>query len=57
MTTVAQLRVEIAQLDDVELLTKLELYQGLQSKGVRDEIMTTLLEDEFYNLLCEIGEE
>lgn len=49
MTTVAQLRVEIAQLDDVELINKLELYQGLQSKGVRDEIMTTLLEDEFYN--------
>lgn len=49
MTTVAQLRQDIEQLSDVELLSKLELYQGLQSKGVRDEIMTTLLEDEFYN--------
>jgi len=47
--TVNDLREQISVLDDTELWNQLELYQGLQSRGVRDEIMLTLLEDETYS--------
>ena len=46
--TIAQLREDLMQLTEVELLTQLESYKSLQSKGVRDEIMITLLEDELF---------
>ena len=46
--TIAQLREDLMQLTQVELLKQLALYNSLSSKGVRDEIMITLLEDELF---------
>ena len=45
MATIATLREHLTQLTDVELLEKLELYNSLSSKGVRDEIMSNLIEE------------
>ena len=52
--TIAKLREDLMQLTEVELLNRLESYKSLQSKGVRDEIMITLLEDELYNRTMEL---
>lgn len=49
--TIAQLRMNIEQMSVSELQTEHDQYQGLVSKGVRDEIMITLLEEELYNRL------
>lgn len=47
--TIAELRMSIEQMSASEIQTKYDQYCGLQSRGVRDEIMLTLLEDELYN--------
>ena len=47
--TIAQLRSNIEQMSESEIQTEYDQYRELQSKGVRDEIMLTLLEDEMYN--------
>jgi len=47
--TVADLRMSIEQMSDSELQTEYDQYRTSQSRGVRDEIMLTLLEDELYN--------
>ena len=46
--TIADVREQLSSLDDTELQSRLDLYQGLASPGVRDEIMITLLEDELF---------
>jgi hypothetical protein len=47
--TIAELRLSIEQMSESEVQTQYDQYRTLQSKGVRDEIMITLLEDELYN--------
>lgn len=47
--TVAELRLSIEQMSASEVQTEYDQYRTLQSPGVRDEIMITLLEDELYN--------
>jgi hypothetical protein len=47
--TIAQLRMNIEQMSESEIQTEYDQYCTLQSRGVRDEIMLTLLEDELYN--------
>jgi hypothetical protein len=47
--TIAQLRLSIEQMSASEVQTEYDQYRTLQSRGVRDEIMLTLLEDELYN--------
>ena len=47
--TIAELRLRIEQMSESEIQTQYDQYRSLQSKGVRDEIMITLLEDELYN--------
>ena len=47
--TIAELRMNIEQMSESELQTEYDQYCSLQSQGVRDEIMITLLEDELYN--------
>ena len=47
--TIAELRLSIEQMTESEVQTRYDQYRSLQSKGVRDEIMITLLEDELYN--------
>ena len=47
--TIAELRLRIEQMSESEVQTQYDQYRSLQSKGVRDEIMITLLEDELYN--------
>ena len=47
--TIAELRLSIEQMSESEVQTQYDQYLSLQSKGVRDEIMITLLEDELYN--------
>jgi hypothetical protein len=47
--TIAQLRMNIEQMSASELQTEYDQYVSLQARGVRDEIMFTLLEDELYN--------
>ena len=47
--TIAELRLSIEQMSESEIQTQYDQYRSLQSKGVRDEIMITLLEDELYN--------
>ena len=47
--TIAELRLSIEQMSESEVQTHYDQYRSLQSKGVRDEIMITLLEDELYN--------
>jgi len=47
--TIAELRSSIEQMSESEIQTEYDQYCSLQSKGVRDEIMLTLLEDEMYN--------
>lgn len=47
--TIAQLRMNIEQMSVSEVQTEYDQYRSLQSRGVRDEIMLTLLEDELYN--------
>ena len=47
--TIAELRLSIEQMSESEVQTQYDQYRSLQSKGVRDEIMITLLEDELYN--------
>ena len=47
--TIAQLRMNIEQMSESEIQTEYDQYCTLQSRGVRDEIMITLLEDELYN--------
>ena len=47
--TIAELRLNIEQMSVSELQNEYDQYRELQSKGVRDEIMITLLEDELYN--------
>jgi len=47
--TIAELRLSIEQMSESEVQTEYDQYCSLQSKGVRDEIMITLLEDELYN--------
>jgi len=47
--TVAELRLSIEQMSTSEVQTEYDQYRTLQSPGVRDEIMLTLLEDELYN--------
>jgi hypothetical protein len=47
--TVAELRLSIEQMSASEVQTEYDQYRTLQSRGVRDEIMLTLLEDELYN--------
>jgi hypothetical protein len=46
---IAQLRITIEQMSESEVQTEYDQYRTLQSKGVKDEIMFTLLEDELYN--------
>jgi len=46
---IEQLRIRIQQMSVSEVQSEYDQYLGLQSKGVRDEIMFTLLEDELYN--------
>jgi hypothetical protein len=47
--TIAELRLSIEQMSASEVQTEYDQYRSLQSRGVRDEIMLTLLEDELYN--------
>jgi hypothetical protein len=47
--TIAELRMNIEQMSQSEIQTEYDQYRTLQSPGVRDEIMITLLEDELYN--------
>jgi hypothetical protein len=47
--TIAQLRMNIEQMSESEIQNEYDQYCTLQSRGVRDEIMITLLEDELYN--------
>ena len=47
--TIAELRLSIEQMSESEVQTQYDQYRTLQAKGVRDEIMITLLEDELYN--------
>lgn len=47
--TIAELRLSIEQMTESEVQTQYDQYRSLQAKGVRDEIMITLLEDELYN--------
>jgi hypothetical protein len=47
--TIAELRLSIEQMSASEVQTEYDQYRTLQSPGVRDEIMLTLLEDELYN--------
>jgi hypothetical protein len=47
--TIAQLRMNIEQMSESEVQTEYDQYRSLQARGVRDEIMLTLLEDELYN--------
>ena len=47
--TIAELRLSIEQMSESELQTEYDQYRTLQARGVRDEIMITLLEDELYN--------
>ena len=47
--TIAELRLNIEQMSECEVQTEYDQYRSLQSRGVRDEIMLTLLEDELYN--------
>jgi hypothetical protein len=47
--TIAELRMNIEQMSESEIQTEYDQYCTLQSRGVRDEIMITLLEDELYN--------
>ena len=47
--TIAELRLRIEQMSESELQTEYDQYRTLQARGVRDEIMITLLEDELYN--------
>lgn len=47
--TIAELRLSIEQMSASEVQTEYDQYRTLQSRGVRDEIMLTLLEDELYN--------
>ena len=47
--TIAELRLSIEQMSASEVQTEYDQYRTLQSPGVRDEIMITLLEDELYN--------
>jgi hypothetical protein len=47
--TIAELRMSIEQMSASEIQTEYDQYRNLQSRGVRDEIMLTLLEDELYN--------
>jgi hypothetical protein len=47
--TIAELRLSIEHMSESEIQTEYNQYCTLQSKGVRDEIMLTLLEDELYN--------
>ena len=46
--TIAELRLSIEQMSESEVQTEYDQYRSLQSKGVRDEIMIILLEDELY---------
>ena len=46
--TIAELRMSIEQMSESEVQTQYDQYRTLQAKGVRDEIMITLLEDELY---------
>jgi hypothetical protein len=47
--TIAELCMSIEQMSATEIQTEYDQYRSLQSKGVCDEIMITLLEDELYN--------
>jgi hypothetical protein len=47
--TIAELRSSIERMSASEVQTEYDQYCSLQSRGVRDEIMITLLEDELYN--------
>ena len=47
--TIAELRLSIEQMTESELQTEYDQYRTLQARGVRDEIMISLLEDELYN--------
>ena len=47
--TITELRLNIEQMSQSEIQSEYDQYFSLQSKGVRDEIMITLLEDELYN--------
>lgn len=47
--TVAELRLSIEQMSESEIQTQYDQYRSLQARGVRDEIMLTILEDEMYN--------
>ena len=47
--TIAELRLSIEQMSESELQTEYDQCRTLQARGVRDEIMITLLEDELYN--------
>ena len=47
--TIAELRMNIEQMSESEIQIEYDQYCTLQSRGVRDEIMITLLEDELYN--------
>jgi hypothetical protein len=49
MMTVAELRFGIEQMSESEIQTQYDQYCNLQARGVRDEIMLTMLEDELYN--------
>lgn len=47
--TIAELRLSIEQMSESEVQTEYDQYRSLQTRGVRDEIMLTILEDELYN--------
>jgi hypothetical protein len=47
--TIAELRMNIEQMSISEVQTEYDQYCTMQTRGVRDEIMLTLLEDELYN--------
>ena len=46
---IEKLKIRIQQMSVSEVQTEYDQYRTLQSRGVRDEIMFTLLEDELYN--------
>lgn len=46
---IENLRIRVQQMSESEVQTEYDQYLGLQSKGMKDEIMFTLLEDELYS--------
>lgn len=47
--TITELRLNIEQMTESEVQTQYDQFRSIQARGVRDEIMISLLEDELYS--------